>query len=35
MNVNIWDVNPELRRLIGRAVPAGRLADAGVPLSDL
>ena len=35
MNVNTWDVNPELRRLIGRAVPAGRLADAGVPLSDL
>jgi 3-phenylpropionate/trans-cinnamate dioxygenase ferredoxin reductase component len=35
MNVNIWDVNDELRRLVGRELPADRLADAGVPLSDL
>jgi 3-phenylpropionate/trans-cinnamate dioxygenase ferredoxin reductase subunit len=35
MNVNLWDVNPDLRRLVGRTVPADRLADPHVPLADL
>jgi 3-phenylpropionate/trans-cinnamate dioxygenase ferredoxin reductase subunit len=35
MNVNIWDVNNDLRTLVGRTVPAERLADAGIPLPDL
>jgi len=37
MNVNIWDVNEELQRLIreGTAVTAERLADADVPLAEL
>ena len=35
MNVNIWDVNPELRRLIGRPIPADRLADTGTDLAAL
>ncbi len=35
MNVNVWDVNPELRRLVGQRVPAARLADPGTPLTDL
>jgi 3-phenylpropionate/trans-cinnamate dioxygenase ferredoxin reductase component len=35
MNVNIWDVNPELRRLVGGRVPPDRLADPAVPLTDL
>ncbi len=35
MNVNIWDVNDELRALIGREIPAERLADASVALTDL
>jgi 3-phenylpropionate/trans-cinnamate dioxygenase ferredoxin reductase subunit len=35
MNVNVWDVNDDLRRLVGRNVPADVLTDAGVPLSGL
>ena len=35
MNVNVWDVNDDLRRLVGRNVPADLLTDAGVPLSGL
>lgn len=35
MNVNIWDVNDDLRAVIGRKVHPDRLADAGVPLTDL
>jgi 3-phenylpropionate/trans-cinnamate dioxygenase ferredoxin reductase subunit len=35
MNVNIWDVNADLRRLLGRELPAERLADTGVALADL
>lgn len=35
MNVNVWDVNDDLRRLVGRSVPAERLADPDVPLADL
>ena len=35
MNVNLWDVNADLRRLVGRTVPADRLADPHVPLADL
>jgi 3-phenylpropionate/trans-cinnamate dioxygenase ferredoxin reductase subunit len=35
MNVNVWDVNDQLRALVGRRIDAARLADAGVPLEDL
>jgi 3-phenylpropionate/trans-cinnamate dioxygenase ferredoxin reductase subunit len=35
MNVNIWDVNDDLRRLVGRAVPTDLLTDPNVALSDL
>jgi 3-phenylpropionate/trans-cinnamate dioxygenase ferredoxin reductase subunit len=35
MNVNIWDVNDELRALIGRAIPADRLQDQGIALDAL
>ncbi|MCK0111791.1 FAD-dependent oxidoreductase [Ornithinimicrobium sp. F0845] len=35
MNVNIWDVNDDLRELIGREIAAERLADSGVALTDL
>lgn len=35
MNVNTWDVNDQLRALIGRRVPPGRLTDPAVPLADL
>ncbi|MFI9048704.1 NAD(P)/FAD-dependent oxidoreductase [Streptomyces sp. NPDC053427] len=37
MNVNIWDVVEPIRALVtsGRTVDTGRLADPGVPLSDL
>jgi 3-phenylpropionate/trans-cinnamate dioxygenase ferredoxin reductase subunit len=35
MNVNVWDVNDELRGLLGRQVPAERLANPAVPLPDL
>jgi 3-phenylpropionate/trans-cinnamate dioxygenase ferredoxin reductase subunit len=35
MNVNIWDVNDDLRRLVGREIPAARLTDTGIPLADL
>ena len=35
MNVNIWDVNDQLRALIGRRIEPGRLADAGVDLHQL
>lgn len=35
MNVNIWDVNDQLRALIGRRIEPGRLADPGVDLHQL
>lgn len=37
MNVNVWDVNEQVQRLIRAAVPvdAARLADPGVPLESL
>jgi 3-phenylpropionate/trans-cinnamate dioxygenase ferredoxin reductase subunit len=35
MNVNIWDVNDELRRLVGRQIPVDRLTDPSIALSDL
>lgn len=35
MNVNIWDVNDDLRAAIGRTVEAGRLTDTHVPLTEL
>jgi 3-phenylpropionate/trans-cinnamate dioxygenase ferredoxin reductase subunit len=35
MNVNIWDVNPALRGLVGHAVDPARLADPAVPLDAL
>src|SRR5699024_2999065 len=34
MNVNIWDVNDDLRALIGRHIAVERLADPAVPLTD-
>jgi len=35
MNVNIWDVNDQLRALIGRRIDSERLADQGIPLAEL
>ena len=37
MNVNIWDVTDDIERLIraGTTLDTARLADPGVPLSDL
>jgi 3-phenylpropionate/trans-cinnamate dioxygenase ferredoxin reductase subunit len=35
MNVNVWDVNDQLRALIGRRIPRDRLTDPGVPLAEL
>lgn len=35
MNVNIWDVNDDLRTLIGKEVAPERLADGDVALTDL
>lgn len=35
MNVNIWDVNDQLRALIGRRIEPSRLTDAAVELTDL
>jgi 3-phenylpropionate/trans-cinnamate dioxygenase ferredoxin reductase subunit len=35
MNVNIWDVNDDLRRLVGRQIPVDQLTNPGVALADL
>ena len=35
MNVNVWDVNDDIRDLAGRTVDRGRLADADVPLTEV
>ena len=35
MNVNTWDVNDQLRALIGRRIDAARLSDPEVGLGDL
>ena len=35
MNVNVWDVNDQLRALVGRRIPADRLADTGTDLAAL
>ena len=35
MNVNIWDVNDEIRALIGKAIDPSRLADPQIPLTEL
>jgi 3-phenylpropionate/trans-cinnamate dioxygenase ferredoxin reductase subunit len=35
MNVNIWDVNDDLRALIGQPADRGQLLDAGIPLTEL
>ena len=35
MNVNVWDVNDDLRALIGRTVDSDRLADPDVPLAEV
>jgi 3-phenylpropionate/trans-cinnamate dioxygenase ferredoxin reductase component len=35
MNVNIWDVNDDLRALIGRQIDSARLADDRVALPEL
>jgi len=35
MNVNVWDVNDDLRAVVGHRVAPERLADTGVALTDL
>ena len=35
MNVNIWDVNDDIRALIGKAIDPSRLADPQIPLTEL
>lgn len=35
MNVNIWDVNDDIRALIGKTVDPARLADPEIPLVEL
>ncbi|MGH3457547.1 NAD(P)/FAD-dependent oxidoreductase [Aeromicrobium sp.] len=35
MNVNVWDVNDDIRALLGRTVDRERLADPGVPLPEV
>ena len=35
MNVNVWDVNDDIRSLLGRTVDRARLADPDVPLTAL
>jgi len=35
MNVNVWDVNDQLRALVGRRIDAALLADETVPLGEL
>jgi 3-phenylpropionate/trans-cinnamate dioxygenase ferredoxin reductase subunit len=37
MNVNVWDVNEQVQRLIrsGKVMDEGRLADESIPLEDL
>jgi 3-phenylpropionate/trans-cinnamate dioxygenase ferredoxin reductase subunit len=35
MNVNIWDVNDDLRRLVGRQIPVDQLTNPSIALSDL
>lgn len=35
MNVNIWDVNDDIRALIGKAIDPNRLADPQIPLTEL
>ena len=35
MNVNVWDVNDQLRALVGRRLDPARLGDETVPLGEL
>jgi len=35
MNVNIWDVNDQLRALVGQPVATARLRDESIPLTEL
>ena len=35
MNVNVWDVNDDIRALVGRTVDRARLADPDVPLTEV
>lgn len=35
MNVNVWDVNDDIRALIGTTVDRDKLVDVGIALSDL
>ena len=35
MNVNVWDVNDDIRSLLGRTVDRERLADPDVPLAEV
>ena len=35
MNVNVWDVNDDIRALLGHTVDRERLVDPGVPLPEV
>jgi len=35
MHVNVWDVVETLREVVGRKIPADRIADESVPLDQL
>lgn len=35
MNVNVWDVNDDIRVLLGRTVDRQRLADPDVALTEV
>ncbi len=35
MNVNVWDVNDDIRALVGRSVDRERLVDTDVPLAEV
>jgi len=35
MNVNVWDLNDDVRALVGSNPDPARLADPGVPLTEV
>jgi 3-phenylpropionate/trans-cinnamate dioxygenase ferredoxin reductase subunit len=35
MNVNVWDVNDDIRALLGKSIDPARLADTEIPLKEL
>ncbi|MGZ5414044.1 MAG: NAD(P)/FAD-dependent oxidoreductase [Aeromicrobium sp.] len=35
MNVNVWDVNDDIRALLGKTIDPARLADPEIPLTEL